>query len=94
MSITYKVKEEADSGMCCGPDTGYRPRVYLDTSAEMVKALEVGQQVKVVLSGTITGINVRDSDVNPGSFDLQLDTITLNGKSTNPAQDIVDREAD
>lgn len=86
-TITYQVRPEQEDGCCIGsasPDASrlYVPRVYLDTSVAMAKAAEIGEEVTVLLRGVVSGVQMRQNERNPASFDLELSSITLKTNDT------------
>ena len=93
--ITYQVKPESNGSCCLGtePEKPYIPRVYLDTSVAMAKTLDVGQDVTVILKGKVVGVQLRDRETNPASFDLELSSISVKTPDAeNDVQDIIDAE--
>lgn len=94
---TYKVKPEENYPMeATAPSKKNEkryPRVYIQGSPEIIAALEVGQQATVTLTGTVRGLESRQTDSPNGNrCEFQLELRTVDAEPVDGADDGEEQE--
>ena len=97
MAITYKLPENKpyegfDKIDISSEETYYRPCVCLEISPEQLKALTVGDNIEVKLTGQVKGLEMRERDRGKSRHELDLEVSSITIPSANVFTKMVDEE--
>jgi hypothetical protein len=97
MAITYQLPEnkpykEVAELNAASEDSYYRPCVYLEISPEQLKALTIGDNIEVKLTGLVKGLEMREHAGGKSRYELDLEVSTITIPSENVFTKMVDEE--